>query len=62
MSSTFAYIALTCTAVLFLSLIPFPFESKMPWLNGPALFSLRSVLLAASLVAALLGVVFMFLN
>jgi hypothetical protein len=60
MSFTFVYIALSCAAVLFFLLIPSPFESKMPCLNGSALFWVRSVLLVATLVTALLGVVFYF--
>jgi hypothetical protein len=62
MSFTFASIAVMCAVLLFLSCLSFPHNPKTAWLNGAAMFRVRSILLLTTLVATLLAVVFMLLK
>jgi hypothetical protein len=62
MSLTFAYIAGSCAALLFLSFVSIPLDTRIEWLKGLVIFWLRSILLWATLATALLAVVLMFLK
>ena len=62
MSFTFACIAISCAALLFFSTVSFSSNSKTEWLNGKAMYWVRSILLFTTLGAAPLAVVFRFLK
>ena len=62
MSFIFACIAMTSAALLFFSSVPFPTNPRTAWLNGTAMFWVRSILLLATLITALLAVVIRFLK